>query len=177
MSLTIYEPIGHINSFICRHCKWMTITINLNSGVTSDIIGCNNPDQNVVDGIIDTSLGTEEGSPSNPHIAHSFNYDPIPGWFQNIAYKQMNVETAEIETIDKMRMWVERAWIRPTLAHIRMMAKDDEEKYDGILAGCLDGALVLTDLKSNWDRAEPFARYGRDESMTRAYLNDIYGVK
>lgn len=177
MKLTEYEPIGYINTFVCQKCNWTTLTINLNNGVTSKVIGCNNKDQSVTDGILDTAMGKEEGSPQNPHIAASFDYNPMPCWFREITYSELDVKKGVVEKVPKMRMMVERVWIRPTLKHIEMMTKGDDDKYDAILAVCRDGGLVLSDMASNWDRAEPFARYGRDEKETRNYLDDIYGVK
>ena len=169
-----FERIGYINAFVCKQCQWMTMTVNLNNGKTAEVIGCNNRDQNVVDGVIDTSDGFEAGSAMNPHLAINMGYNPMPGWFSMVKEKSVNIQEGTTDVQEQMRMWVERVWIRPTKDYIKKIAKNDEV-YQHILSNCRSGGLLLCDISANYDRAEPFTNYGADPEETQAYLDSIYG--
>lgn len=166
------DRLGYINSFICRHCRWGTLTVNLNTGFCSDIIGCNNPKQNVVDGIVDTAAGNQEGSPQNPHAVFSFRYEPQSHWISKV--NEVGVDANGIVTRELAnRMFVERAWIRPTMRHIKRSFK--RSMHDEIVKGCRDnGFLILVNLTDDWEKAPDFDRFGMDDQATIDYLNKIY---
>ena len=170
-----FERIGYINSFICKYCNWMTVTTNLNNGTTSEVIGCNNRDQGIIDGIsVEKASPFEEGSKEHPHLAVNMGYNPVPGWFQEVSERTVNINEGTNETQKAMRMWTERVWIRPTPRHILLVSRGDKEVYDHIYKNCKLGHLLLADIASNFERAEPFVNYGRDQEETQAYLDSIY---
>ena len=170
-----FERIGYVNSFVCKYCKWMTVTVNLNNGTTSPAIGCNNIDQGIIDGIsVEKASPFDEGSAEHPHIAVNMGYNPMPGWFQEVSERTVNINAGSNDTEKAMRMWAERVWIRPTVRHIENVTNGDQKLYDHIYKNCKKGHLLLADMGSDFDRAEPFTGYGRDQEETQAYLDSIY---
>ncbi len=170
-----FERIGYVNSFICKYCNWMTVTTNLNNGITSDVIGCNNADQGIIDGLsVEKASPFEEGSEEHPHLAVNMGYNPVPGWFQEVTERTVNIQKGETETNKAMRMWTERVWIRPTVRHIKNVTEDNPELFIHIYKNCKKGHLLLADIASDFQRAQPFVDYGRDQEETQAYLDSIY---
>jgi hypothetical protein len=153
----------------------MTVTTNLNNGITSDVIGCNNADQGIIDGLsVEKASPFEEGSEEHPHLAVNMGYNPVPGWFQEVRERTVNIQKGETETNKAMRMWTERVWIRPTVRHIKNVTEGNPELFIHIYKNCKKGHLLLADIASDFQRAAPFVDYGRDQKETQAYLDSIY---
>lgn len=171
-----FERIGYVNSFVCKHCGWMTVTMNLNNGVTCSVIGCQGKDletgRKVTDGIIEGADPIAPGGSNNPHLALNMEYIPQLAWFVDMPIKRVNLESAEVEEYTLPRMVIDKLWIRPTIGHIkRVFPRDNQQE---IIDMCRDGGLVLTDMASNWERCEPYADYGKDEKVTREYLVEMF---